>query len=150
MASAYGNITNYVNIDYGQADLPASFCIIIQESDTCESSNYPEFMDATGILGATFMHVDILVSNPKTSIDVHLIRDVGLRIRYLLDNQLRGLEGNAFTNASGYLDPIDPITLAYDPTITPTYYKIKWDQSDILRAKQQAHHLTAAFIRTFV
>jgi hypothetical protein len=145
MASAHGNINNFTQVEYGLAETPSAFSIILQETDNCENADYPDYVDATGIPGATLMHMDILVSASKVTGDVYLVRDIGLRIRYLLDNQLRGLSGNVFCPE---LDPLNFIS--YDNTITPDYYKVRWDKTDALRGSQQAHHLTTAFVRTFV
>jgi hypothetical protein len=89
------------------------------------------------------------VASPSTALaQYELIRDIGLRLRYILDSRLRSVSTNQFM----YLrdsDRRDP-DVSVDNTLTPDQdYLIEWKRSGKATATEQVHLLVANFSRAF-
>lgn len=119
----------------GVAETPASVAIILEPSALADSVG-SGFLENDAI-GAQYMEIDILVKNVRTSGDITLTRDIGLRIRYILDHLVRGDPANQFSNANS-AGP--DLFIIGDNAIYPgTECKMRWLKSDVLRVAQQYH-----------
>ncbi len=133
LVSGFGPLSSNVISDYGLAEIPANACIIIQPSETMKS-NTGDFLESD-ITGAYYMEFNILVKNLRTSKDLYLTRDMGLRLIYILDHGIRGNSYNQFSNAHAETSP--DLFIIGDNTIYPgAECPMKWRGSDILRVSQ--------------
>lgn len=140
------NFDELVIASYGQKITPATKAIIIQPSQTMKAKDSEYIPEDSP--GAVITEIDILVSNIKTSADVTLTRDIGLRLQYILDHELRGLEDNQFRRFHTGTGPDLPIT--GDNTIDKSgCYKVFWVGSGTLFAAEQAHKFIARYNRAF-
>ncbi len=148
LASGTANsLDKLIVADYGTNITQASLGIIIQPTETIESVYDSEFISADS-QGAEKTRIDILVKLVKTSTDFYLNRDIGLRIRYILDLNLRALPNNQFMliNSPYALDP----SVIADNSIDPgSYYKMSWEYSAIPAVSEQKHRFICSYIRCF-
>ncbi len=145
LVSSVGSLSTVVYSELGTAGKGARLGITILGTDYCE--DYDEFLadDTFGGIKQTFY---IQVNNVMTATDYYLIRDIGLRLIYILDHRARGLTNNQFmlVNSPGTLDP----SAASDNSFYwDTYFKVKWENSQSMNAKEQIHTFTAFYERMF-
>jgi hypothetical protein len=133
--------------EYGVTKTPASLGVIIQPTDVVEPALHFDFVSDDD-LGAKKAYVNILVKNIFTSTDYYRVRDIGLRIQYILDSKLRGLANNQFmlVNSPGTLDP----SVLVDNSISPdSYFKVQWEASSTPHAKEQSHRYCVVYNQYF-
>ncbi len=137
LCSGYGILSDLIVSDYGISETQATAPIIIQPTEI-DPSYSADFLEQD-VSGAYYMEFDILVKQVRTSKDIYFIRDVGLRIIYILHHTYRGSQYNQFSNAHAGTSP--DLFIIGDNTIYPgTDCKCKWKYSGILRVSQQLLH----------
>lgn len=144
-----GNLNKAIVSDYGTSVIPAGGAIILQPDGFEESAEQGWIPQDES--GAEYSYNWILVQNVKTSTDVELIKDIGLRIRYVLDSNLRSLMDNQFMAVHSGATWLSPdLDVSADNSINrDSPYKVSWEHSGILRASQQAHRYRSVYWRTF-
>lgn len=151
LASAYGSLSEMIIINVGTQLQARSSGIFIEQ---VEIDDTPEAMLDTDNFPDEQMTVKILVKLAQNSIasqglwQYYLIRDIGLRLKYILDTRARSLPDNTFMLAH-YPTTRDPDVSA-DPTIDPdSPYVMRLVYSGKPTATQQEHCLIAEFTRAF-
>jgi hypothetical protein len=124
----------------GEATTPANACIVIQPTEIIEP--YEADFIVTDLPGGETTYIDVLVKNVKDVRSIDLVKAVGLRIRLLLDMNLRG------SNQTLGL-PAD-LQVLNDTSIRTGYYKCEWIRSSLLTATEQAHRFKCSYIRVFI
>lgn len=112
LGSSGQDLSKYILAEYGQADIPAMAAIIIQTTEMYESIKYNGAIQ-NDQPGAETAIVDIFVKNVRTTTSVSLVKLISLRIRYLLDQNLRQFRG---------LPPDLPVDPSVDSSINPNDY----------------------------
>lgn len=133
--------------EYGMRKVPSSPCIIIQPTYNMEPYMRHEYvMEDT--IGAESTYINILVKNVFNNTDYYRVRDIGLRVRYILDSKMRGLENNQFmiVNNPSELDPSVLVDNSLDPT---SAFKMQWEQSGLIETKEWAHRFCCAYVTYF-
>lgn len=148
LMSTWGTLSDLVVADYGQATLKATVGIILQPTEIVESV-HRDFARSDED-GGEYGYTQVLVKNLNTSTDYLLTRDIGLRLRYILDEGLRGLPNNQFMLALGASASTDMIILNDNSIYPNSYYKVQWENSGILYANQQVHTFRTEYVRVFV
>lgn len=115
--------------------------IIIQPTDQVEPYEAPQGIDIDTQGGET-AYIDILVKNVKDTGSVALVKNVGLRIRMLLDYNLRG------SSTLYYLTP--DLQVLNEPSVQKGYFKCEWVRSTLLTATEQAHRFRCSYVRVFI
>lgn len=133
--------------EYGQRKVPSTPCVVIQASLSLEPALDLGYV-ADDDFGADKCYVNILVKNIFNNTDYYRVRDIGLRIRYVLDSKLRGLSNNQYmlVNSPYALDPSVLVDNSIDPT---SYFKMEWQRSDMLETKEWAHRFCCVYNNYF-
>jgi len=130
----------YIVANYGEANIPAQACIIIQATEIHDSVSYGRSIIKNDNPGAETAIIDIFVKNIRTSVSVSLVKLVSLRIRFLLDQNLRQLRG---------LAPDIPINVFIDPSIHDDYFKCFVQDLGTLTSAGWATRYQCDYVRSY-
>ena len=140
-----GTFSDIVIADYGLADTKSTLGIILQPDEIRPSSLFAN----SDTLGAECTYLSILVRNVKTARDFNLMRDIGLRLIYILDFRSRNSPYNQYLDVNN-LSPDLSVGNSYDYTVSPNfYYKAKWEGSTVPHAIEQTHRFSLEYVRVF-
>lgn len=135
---ASGGLPLVIIAALGQGDTPATAAVIIEGSFMCEAT-----LDRDGVEsdhpGAEYAEIGILVRNVRYATSINLVKNVTLRIRYLIDYNLRQWRGS----------PGD-LTISGDNSISPDeYFKVFWQKSQLVSASEWATTYKCSYSRSF-
>lgn len=82
------NIGSFVIADLGEAKTPTNPCIIIETGDIIEGVDVSDGL-RSDMVGQDETYIKILVNNVKTNKNFYLVKNTLMRIRYLLDANIR-------------------------------------------------------------
>jgi len=135
LCSSFGQpFSSLVVADMGVAETPSTTGIFIQPSESIDSVDGDFIMnDQTG---SFYAEVDILVHNLRTSKDYLLVRDIALRLIYILDHKFRSLDSNQFMVANDIPSP--DLNIIGDTAINPSgMFKVRLTRAGMLRSAEQ-------------
>lgn len=122
---------------YGEDVTPSSLSIIFQPDVTGDSVNYPTEI-RSDYQGAEYENLCILVRAPGSYKNASLIRSIQLRIRFLIDQNLRQ-----------YRNLPPGIAITEDDSVLDQYLRCFWKRSGTLFAVEQVSYYSLNFIRAF-
>lgn len=88
MACAGTTLDNIIISEYGEAKIPATVAMVIQTTWIRESVDLPSGLKSDDP-GAEYAQVDIWVRNVSFTRNSNIVKNISLRVRYLLDLNLR-------------------------------------------------------------
>lgn len=123
----------------GEGKIPANACIVINTIRTFDNVEYSLGSINSNEIGAEFSDVRIHIRNVRYTNDVSLVKNVGQRIRYLIDHPIR----QARFNTAGSLEVIN------DNSIRDYYLECFRTECGLLTASEWVNIYRVEYVRSF-
>ena len=149
LLTGMGTLTDLTSISRGTGANP-TVGIIIEPSRSYEGNDFDDIMNNPEP-GATRALVKIIVKGIRTGTDLALVRDIGLRLQYILDHNHRAIEGNTYmaNRTNQEIDTSADITILNPLANNSGYFRMFLQRSDELSVGEWSHVYKLEFIRNF-